>query len=115
MGLAEHFKTDVRVRFTREIKRLLAAAEQAFREEMGPLFVLVVTSGYDGVHGTGSLHPKDRALDFRTGMSWVPPLMTRESADRIVTRMRAALGAEYDLIVEPDHIHAEYDPKRHAA
>lgn len=111
MSLADHFKTDVRVTFTPANKALLNAAEAAYREELGPLFKVVVTSGNDGVHRVKSKHFEDAALDFRTGRTWMPPLMTQESAERIRARMAQTLGMEYDVVLEEDHLHGERDVK----
>jgi hypothetical protein len=28
----------------------------------------------------------------------------------MVAEIRSALGSDYDVIIEPDHLHVEYDP-----
>lgn len=66
----------------------------------------VITSGGDGKHSRGSLHYSGNALDFRTRH-----LDSLEAVDRVVAAMRLALGAEYDVVKEPTHIHVEYQPK----
>jgi hypothetical protein len=65
----------------------------------------VVTAGSDGIHMVGSLHYKGLAMDFRT--SNVP----EPSRAELVLAIRAALGAEFDVVLETDHIHAEWQPK----
>lgn len=70
-----------------------------------------VTSGNDSRHMKGSKHYEDYALDFRTGHHWADPLMTKEQAEAIVASMKEEAGPDYDIILESDHIHAEYDPK----
>lgn len=62
---------------------------------------LVVTSVSDGKHSAGSLHYVGLACDLR-----LPP----ESAI-FVEELREALGAEYDVVIEGDHVHVEYQPK----
>lgn len=64
----------------------------------------VITAGTDGKHMEGSLHYKGLALDLRTFN--VPG---RELA--ICNQIKQALGPDYDVIIEKDHIHLEYDPK----
>ena len=66
---------------------------------------LVITSGTDGKHSEGSLHYSGLALDFRTRYF---------GADQVVevaADLRKALGVDYDVVIEPSHIHCEYDPK----
>lgn len=62
-----------------------------------------ITSGMDN-HTTG-LHPSGKALDFRTRDLRVGQIS--ELADQA----KARLGPDYDVVVEKDHLHVEYDPK----
>jgi hypothetical protein len=66
---------------------------------------VTVTSGYDGSHKANSLHYVGLAEDYRTRD--VP------AADLpgMVTEVRAILGRDYDVVLEPTHLHVEYDPK----
>lgn len=64
---------------------------------------LVITAGTDGKHMDGSLHYKGRALDFRT---W--NLNGREK--EVVEDLKKELGSDYDVVLEGDHIHCEFDP-----
>ncbi len=65
---------------------------------------LTVTSITDGRHMPGSLHAKGRAFDCRF---WdFPPAMRA----RLVDDLRAALRDEFDVVLESDHIHVEWDP-----
>lgn len=109
------FKTGVRLKFTPAIQTMLRAAEAAYVEILGPGAEVVVTSGNDSAHGSASLHYADRAVDLRTGTHFIPPLMTREQAEAIVAALRRRLGRDYDVVLEADHIHVEYDPKPKAA
>lgn len=65
-----------------------------------------ITSGLDGVHGKGSLHPKGKAFDFRTN-DW--PAGKHE---QITTEIRKALGPQYDVVYEGDHCHIEWEGPR---
>ena len=62
---------------------------------------LVITSGKDGTHGNGSLHYEGKAVDLRT---W-------NVLDSLVKQLKAHLGPDYDVVLEKDHCHIEYDPK----
>lgn len=75
-----------------------------------PLFLtygaeLVITSGRDGTHKQDSKHYEGLALDYRTrdlhGME-------TELAGRALALL-SPLG--YDVVLEKDHLHVEYDPK----
>ncbi len=64
-----------------------------------------ITSGYEGVHGSGSLHFIGLAVDLRT--------RDLEPGDRVEVRaeISKAAGEEFDLVLEGDHLHCEYQPK----
>lgn len=68
-------------------------------------FPLTITSGSEGTHKAGSLHYVGRAVDIRTSCLSEPQLKP------LVTLFRNALGNDFDVILEVDHIHIEYDPK----
>lgn len=63
-------------------------------------FVVTWTTG--GTHMKGSLHPKRRAVDFL-------PLPQHEQV--ITDIAKHILGPDYDIIIENDHNHVEWDPK----
>jgi len=65
---------------------------------------LVITSVRDSKHGKHSLHYVGKAFDIRI---W------NIKVDKYVLgkELQKALGDEYDVVVEKDHIHIEYDPK----
>lgn len=65
----------------------------------------VVTSLLDGKHSEKSLHYAGLAADLRT--RHMKPNEITEAADKL----RESLGKNYDVVVESDHIHMEYDPK----
>lgn len=65
----------------------------------------VLTSVGDGKHKVGSLHYKGRAFDFRTNK------IHESMRARIFTDIREALGPEFDVLLEKDHGHVEWDPE----
>jgi hypothetical protein len=74
-----------------------------FQEKAG--VPCVITSGDDSKHGPNSLHYEGKALDLRTkhlGPAEVHP---------VFVALRDALGPAFDVVLEEDHLHLEYDPK----
>lgn len=65
---------------------------------------LVITSVCEGVHGSWSYHPAGLAFDLR--------LPVDEDKDMVGAVLRDALGSEFDVVVESDHIHVEYEVRR---
>jgi len=66
----------------------------------------VITACVDGVHQAGSLHYCGlavdlRSRDFRTG-----------DVDKAIARIKQCLGADYDVVLEKDHIHVEFQQKQ---
>lgn len=66
---------------------------------------LVVTSTNEGAHSTGSLHYSGNACDIRTRDIDI------ETLQELVKEAKFQLGEDYDVVLEPNHIHLEYDPK----
>ena len=83
------------------IDGLLTCAEVYY--DLG--YVLVITSLADGTHMKGSLHYEGLAADLRTSM--VP----RERLPSLVAALRRKLPRYWDVILEKDHIHVEYDTR----
>ena len=77
---------------------------------------MVVTSVSDQGHGEESLHYVGRAFDVRTkgtrkgAINAVLEDQQRET-ELWAGRIRSLLGKDWDVVVEVDHIHVEYDPK----
>jgi hypothetical protein len=68
-------------------------------------FTPVITSAVDGTHSPNSRHYRGLALDFRTRN--VPADQRQVLRDSIAT----ALGTDFDVVLEADHLHVEWDPK----
>lgn len=82
----------------RRLQVIEALVEQVSGREM------VVTCAMDGDHMSGSRHYTGEAIDIR--------IRDMEVADSLVLRreLKAALGKAFDVVLEVDHIHIEYDP-----
>lgn len=65
----------------------------------------VCTSARDGKHMTGSLHYQGRAIDLH--ISNVP----YAQQPHLLAALRDKLGPDFDVVLERDHIHLEYDPR----
>lgn len=68
-------------------------------------FDCVITSANDSEHSHGSLHYTGAALDFRTRD------IPQEQQEQITRALQSRLGREYDVVLESNHIHVEYQPK----
>lgn len=64
------------------------------------------------VHGFASLHYSGCAVDLRTKHLAKDADEIIKRAKSIVRSLKAALGASFDVVLEKDHIHVEYQPKR---
>ena len=65
---------------------------------------LTITSLLDGNHSQGSKHYLGQGADFRTYD------MALGSAPALVKRLKEVVDSWYDIVLESDHIHFEYDP-----
>lgn len=78
-------------------KKLTGMATLVWKGNEGEL---VVTSTYEGTHSESSLHYANLAIDIR-----------RKRDSKIAyTEIKQWLGKDYDVVLETDHIHIEYDP-----
>lgn len=64
---------------------------------------LVVTSLADGQHSRGSLHYVGAAVDFR--------IYPESNPEDLRQRLAEALGGDFDVVLESNHIHVEWQPK----
>lgn len=70
---------------------------------------LVITSGNDSKHGKNSLHYKDRAVDIRTSNLGALGQLKVKAAHVQISSVLEPMG--FDVVLESDHIHIEFDPK----
>jgi hypothetical protein len=104
--MALKFKVGVELRVTEAINKILDGVHLAYFA-VGK--VCMVTSGRDGEHQKASKHYQDMALDFRTFH------LQFNELDTIVQAAKNTLGKDFDVVVEHDHLHVEFDPKLHVA
>lgn len=77
----------------------------------------VITSGNDANHKLGSYHYEDRAIDisFKCGLTnkdipgWADGGEVFQSLNKMLNPL-APSYKDYDIILEADHVHIEYDP-----
>ena len=69
----------------------------------------VLTSVSDGIHGAGSLHYNGLAFDCRLPSRYVGEMHGIDR--RIRDELADVLGDEWDVVLEKDHLHIEFDPK----
>ena len=67
---------------------------------------LVVTSLTEGQHSETSLHYAGAAFDFRI---WE---FDEAGLEDFVADLRKSLGQDYDVVIEPTHVHVEYQPRK---
>lgn len=79
---------------------IIAAASANVAQEMG--ITIYITSGTDGKHMEGSRHYVGQALDFRTSN------LIKNEIDRFMDKLKERLGANYQVILEKDHVHVEH-------
>ena len=70
--------------------------------------ILTLTSALEGKHTISSKHYTGYAIDLRTRE------LSPHDAIEWRNRVASALGLDYDCILEDDHLHIEFDPKRGA-
>lgn len=85
-----------------EMAPALIAANESYRNRKAHC---IITSAIDGRHSRSSKHYTGCAVDLRTRH------LFPGQAEQIVTELKEALGDDYDVVLEKDHIHLEYDPK----
>lgn len=97
-------KAGVRIQGIRpETAVALQIIEGAYRDAGYPL---TLTAAIDGKHMAGSLHYAGCAVDLRTRD--IPPDKLAPLRQAIQDR----LGQDFDVVLEGDHFHVEYQPKQ---
>ena len=66
----------------------------------------IITSGNDKGHMKNSLHYKWKAIDLR-----IVDIPEKHKWTQYAAEIRRRLSKDYDVILEKDHVHIEYDPK----
>lgn len=100
-GVAIPCKPGVCLEVTPVVINAWPKIQKAFRAHG---YEAVCTSANDGTHSDGSLHYVGKALDLRS--RHIP----MEEQQLILKSLRDTLGADWDVILESDHYHLEYDP-----
>ena len=85
-----------------EIAFVMWIIAETFRDN-GAL--LVVTSCIEGTHKAGSEHYQGNAVDLRTRD------LATDKVAYIQKLLAQRLGADFDVVLEGDHLHVEYQPK----
>ena len=94
-------KPGVRIQGARpELVIGLMVAQEVFLEHGS---ALTVTSIIDGAHTRGSIHYSGNAADLR--------IWELKDPNETANALNQALGGDFDVIVEKDHIHLEFQPK----
>lgn len=84
-----------------EVVLALMVAKDVFAQH-GQAAAFVITSIMEGVHSRASIHYIGGAADLRR-----PNIKAAE----IVADLQQKLGDDYDVILESDHLHLEFQPK----
>lgn len=87
-------------RLNREIRRALNSLDRIYRE-IGQ--ELVITCTYGDNHMPGSLHYGNDSVDIRRP--------TPGKVKLVFEKIKKQLGVAFDVVLKPDHIHVEHDPK----
>jgi hypothetical protein len=70
---------------------------------------LMITACVDGKHMAGSLHYAGQAIDVRTRD------IAPADVQKLIAQIKACLGDDFDVLLEVDHIHIEFQPKQSLA
>ena len=90
-------------RFTPQLADFIYAVCRAWDLYI-PSVTPVITSANDGQHMDGSKHYLDKAWDLRIRN------LEAGMIEEIARMLRVDLGKDWDIVVEKDHLHVEYDP-----
>lgn len=91
-----------------EVLFALYVADEVYKE-LGVKEGIVVTSGVDGKHSVTSFHYAGNAVDIRTYT--LPTTTSPATAGKMI---KERLNIDFDVVVEKDHIHIEYQPRYRA-
>jgi hypothetical protein len=99
-----NLKPGVRITGMRTEILLAAVATMRVYEEAGHDFT--ITACVDGKHTTGSFPYAGAAIDVRTRE------LAPADVQKILAQIKACLGDDFDVVLEADHIHIEFQPKQ---
>lgn len=102
MSLA--IKHGVRIHGIRPEVVLAAFIVEGTMREAG--YATTITSCVDGSHSNASLHYTGSALDIRTRD------IPADKLELLRTSIADRLGMDFDFILEADHFHLEWQPKK---
>lgn len=88
----------------KNLKKKLILIEWICKTIEGEKYEITITSANDGKHMTNSLHYKNKAVDLRT--------RDMKNAKVVGWEIKQYLGNDFDVILEKDHLHIEYQPKK---
>ncbi len=94
------------VRITGIRPEILLAAVAATEVYKAAGHDLTITACLDGKHTTGSLHYAGAAIDIRTRD--LPPA----DVPKVMAQIKECVGGDFDVLLETDHIHIEFQPKQ---
>ncbi|MGE5486501.1 MAG: hypothetical protein ACM3ZB_01615 [bacterium] len=97
-------KPGVRIAGLRPETVLAVVTAERILEEMG--VDCVITAALDGKHTAGSLHYSGAAVDIRSRE------LAPDDLKKLVARLRECLGEDFDVVLEIDHVHLEFQPKK---
>lgn len=86
-----------------EIALIIPIVQNIFEFHGSPM---VITSVLDGDHSLTSLHYIGHAIDFRTRT------LATTSQKALTQDISDALGPQFDVILESNHLHIEFQPKK---
>lgn len=81
----------------------LMVAESVYRS-LG--YEMTVTSVCEGTHSRGSIHYVGMAFDLRTSN------LSEQAKHLVRDSIAEQLGADFDVVLEKDHLHCEFEPKQ---
>jgi hypothetical protein len=94
------------VRITGMRPEILLAAVAAMEVYKAAGHDLTITACVDGRHTTGSLHYAGAAIDLRARD------LSPADVPKLIAQIKACLGDDFDVLLEVDHIHIEFQPKQ---
>jgi len=86
-------------RLKRKIRRTLCVVHSVFAKHG---IEMVIVSTYEGNHSPCSLHYANDAYDVRWKV---------EYPSEMIDEIRKKLGKDFNVVLEKDHLHIEYNPK----